>query len=145
MNKQLSNKIKISSLLLMIMVIYLHAINIKDIHGDSFYPIDFISSINIFIQNLLSQGIARIAVPLFFIIAGYLFFKEKYFTIQLYKSKLKKRLNTLVIPYIFWSFVVIVIYFTLQLLPNVSHYFNTALIIKDLSYTEILYKLFFSL
>ena len=55
----------------------------------------------------ISQVVARIAVPLFFVISGYYFFYnkhgEKSFTKASYKQKLKKRIHTLIIPYIIWN------------------------------------------
>ena len=44
------------------------------------------------------------AVPLFFMISGYLFFiKNDDYNASLYKSKLEKRLTTLLVPYIIWN------------------------------------------
>lgn len=44
------------------------------------------------------------AVPLFFMISGYLFFvKNDSFNTSLYKSKLNKRLTTLLVPYLIWN------------------------------------------
>jgi fucose 4-O-acetylase-like acetyltransferase len=58
----------------------------------------------------ITQIIARIAVPLFFIISGYFFFygkgKTPIFNKDTYLSKLKKRAKTLLIPYLFWNLVI---------------------------------------
>lgn len=40
-----------------------------------------------FCQNLVSQGIARTAVPLFFLLSGYFFFLGFTFSIENYKKK----------------------------------------------------------
>ncbi len=60
---------------------------------------------------LVTQVIARIAVPLFFIISGYYFFyckgKDCAFTKNMYLTKLKKRLRTLLVPYLFWNICVL--------------------------------------
>ena len=59
------------------------------------------------ISYLFSDIFARIAVPLFFFISGFLFFyKTPAFTKEVYGRKLKKRVHTLLIPYIFWNFAV---------------------------------------
>lgn len=59
----------------------------------------------------VSQVIARIAVPLFFIISGYYFFFGKgencAFNKDIYLSKLKKRTKTLLFPYLFWNLVIL--------------------------------------
>ena len=65
MNNYLKNKITTISFLLMIMVVNIHSYNLLPIIPKGY---------NTFIQDLFSQGFSRIAVPLFFIISGYLFF-----------------------------------------------------------------------
>lgn len=56
------------------------------------------------IINLFSQGIARLAVPIFFFISGFLFFqKVSEFDIETYKNKIEKRIRTLLIPYLLWN------------------------------------------
>ena len=56
------------------------------------------------ISYLFSGIFAHIAVPLFFFISGFLFFyKTEAFTKEVYAKKLKKRVHTLLIPYIFWN------------------------------------------
>lgn len=49
--------------------------------------------------------IAQVAVPCFFVIAGYFFIGDKPFTLEMYGAKLKKRLVTLLIPYLLWNLV----------------------------------------
>ena len=62
MSLYLSNKIKNISFILTILVVILHAYNMQN-------DINIVS----FIQTFISHGIATIAVPIFFIISGYLF------------------------------------------------------------------------
>ena len=52
---------------------------------------------------LLTQKLAWVSLPIFFFISGLLFFKEGTFNITLYKTKLCKRIYTLLIPYILWN------------------------------------------
>lgn len=61
-----------------------------------------------FIRNFISMGVARIAVPLFFLIAGYLFFYGFEFSIEKYKSKIKSRSKTLLIPFLFWNITTLI-------------------------------------
>lgn len=58
---------------------------------------------DIFAQVVQAE-VATVAVPLFFFISGYLFFHglEK-FNKQVYLSKLKRRMHSLVIPYFIWN------------------------------------------
>lgn len=68
-----------------------------------------------FLSYFLSHIIARMAVPLFYFISGFLFFyKTISFNKLAYGSKLKKRVKTLLIPYIFWNLAVIVFFFLSQ-------------------------------
>ena len=58
------------------------------------------------LKILLSEGICRVAVPAFFLISGYLFFLnlEKWDK-DVWIGKMKRRVHTLLIPYIIWNLV----------------------------------------
>lgn len=58
-------------------------------------------------SNLLSDVFARMAVPLFFFISGFLFFYKSTFTVSAYRDKLRKRVRTILFPYLFWNWVVV--------------------------------------
>lgn len=61
------------------------------------------------VHYLLSEIFSRVAVPLFFMFSGFLFFyKVDKFTLSRYKNKLTKRIHTLLIPYIFWNLIIII-------------------------------------
>lgn len=129
MDNFISKKITIISLICMIMIIYIHSYNIVRIDGKLFFqPSNTLSALNIFLQNFISEGIARTAVPIFFVVSGYLFFNN--FTIKTYKQKITKRFYTLFIPYLFWSIIAVFIYFVLQSVPGVQHFFKNTLIIN---------------
>ena len=76
--------------------------------------------------NLFSYVIPCIAVPIFFIISGYLFFKEGTFNEKLYRTKMKKRFRSLLVPYILWNTFALLIFLFVRipalhsLFPNVS-------------------------
>lgn len=78
------------------------------------------------IINLFSYVIPSIAVPIFFIISGYLFFKEGTLNKNLYLIKLKKRFRSLVIPYLLWNTLALLIFVLVRmpafhnLFPNVA-------------------------
>lgn len=61
----------------------------------------------IFIINLISEVISRIAVPLFFLISGFLFFYHTEFSLNIYVKKLKKRYWSLFVPFILWNILAI--------------------------------------
>lgn len=73
------------------------------------------------IHHLFSELLVAPCVPLFFFISGFLFFfKVKSFDLYIYGGKLKRRVKSLLIPYLFWNFVVLGYYLLGHLcLPNV--------------------------
>jgi surface polysaccharide O-acyltransferase-like enzyme len=72
--------------------------------------------------NTFSQVLPRIAVPLFFLFSGYLFFKSGVFNKEIFRAKLKNRKRTLLTPYLFWNFVGFLILLT-QLHPLFIRFF----------------------
>lgn len=60
------------------------------------------------IRILFSEGICRVAVPIFFLVSGYLFFvKLEEWNTNIWIDKLKKRVKTLLIPYVLWNLITI--------------------------------------
>lgn len=59
------------------------------------------------------EMMGRIAVPLFFIISGYLFFQKFDGSFGAYKSKIKKRFSSLLIPYILWNLLAFFFYWSI--------------------------------
>lgn len=147
MDASLSNKIKNVSLLLMVMVVFLHSYNL-DTKGLGLT--DF-KNYNWFIQHFISFGITRIAVPLFFIISGFLFVYDGKVSFAELLIKVKKRVQTIFIPFITWSLMGIIFYFILQQIPQTQLFFTNKLIINytffdfinTLVYKPIPYQLWF--
>ena len=55
------------------------------------------------------EAICRSAVPVFFIISGYLFFQNiTEFKKDIYSSKVKSRIRTLLIPYLLWNLIALI-------------------------------------
>lgn len=67
------------------------------------------------LHHIVTNELARIAVPLFYFTSGFLFFYHSDFSIEIYGQKLKKRARTLLIPYIFWNIVVFLLFLLTQL------------------------------
>jgi len=66
-------------------------------------------------RHVMTNELARIAVPLFFFISGFLFFYRSDFSLAVYGMKLKKRIRTLLIPYLFWNIIVFLLLLLTQL------------------------------
>lgn len=65
-------------------------------------------------RHVVTDELARIAVPLFFFISGFLFFYRSDFSFAVYGMKLKKRIRTLLVPYLFWNIVVFLLFLLTQ-------------------------------
>ena len=64
----------------------------------------------------ITMKLVCIAVPLFFFISGFLFFKEGFLDLSLYKKKLKRRIRTVLIPYLLWNIIYFAILGVMQLI-----------------------------
>lgn len=61
--------------------------------------------------RLASQLGARLAVPCFFFISGYLFFNQlQEWEWAVWKKKIQRRIHTLFIPYILWNLIAFLVY-----------------------------------
>ena len=88
---------------LAILVVFVHGfgaeINITELHAGGLSGLAVYDYIRLFFSVVISRS----AVPVFFIISGYLLFlKVEKYDKAIYISKLRKRLHGLVIPYVSW-------------------------------------------
>ncbi len=97
-NELLSKTVSLLRLPLIIGVVLIHSRIGTSYVAEGYYP--FYTTISHIISNIL----ARVAVPCFFIFSGYFFFRNGgNFTLESYKSKLLKRSRTVLLPYILWN------------------------------------------
>ena len=91
-NREFSDKLTFLKLLFSVWVVYIHAKNftIYSLDGTVLYMIE-----------LCMSRIFAIAVPSFFIISGYLFFRN--YTPTAAPKKLKSRFWSLLVPYVLWN------------------------------------------
>ena len=139
MTTYLSEKIKIISFMLILLVVQLHAYNLDLLFGKNAIILN--KGFNWIFQNFFSNGITRIAVPLFFIISGYLFYLQFQPTLENYLDKLKKRFKTLLLPYLIWSIFGVFFYFLLQSIPQSQSFFSNGLI-KNYSLNDFFERIF---
>jgi len=77
-------------------------IDVYDINWSSITGIDLYNLLRIFFSHVLPH----IAVPTFFLISGYLFFyKLNEWNMKVYINKVKKKVHTLIIPYLIWNLI----------------------------------------
>jgi surface polysaccharide O-acyltransferase-like enzyme len=121
MDKRLSVKISIVSFLLLLLVVVAHTINLDYQPGAD--------NTVWYIQYFFSYKLVKIIVPIFFFISGYLFFMnidpEAKMNLAVYREKIAKRLRTLGVPYLFWSFVGFAFLYVLQMIPQTASYFGS--------------------
>ena len=93
MTKYLSDKLTILYTVLIIMVVYIHSTYLE---AEQYYIASFLQK--------LTGGICRVANCLFFCISGYLFARNIIDMNGVF-AKQRKRLRTLLIPYLLWNVV----------------------------------------
>lgn len=101
-NKRISIAFRIASVWCTLFVIYRHSLNFA-----AFYPdcvSNFPDNYNTQIQNYIMYQ-TRLAVPFFFIMSGFFFFKNESLSIYGYRQKMKSRIKTLFVPYLFWMLI----------------------------------------
>jgi surface polysaccharide O-acyltransferase-like enzyme len=140
MDTYLSKKISVISFLSIILVVFIHSNNLTTRFLGSTQTLAG-SDVNNFIQLFISNGVARIAVPLFFLISGYLFFFNFNPTLNSFIVKYKKRFFSLFMPFLFWSIWGLLLYYILQLSPMSTPFFTNELI-KDYSTKKIISTIF---
>lgn len=108
---QTSRRITSLRFLLAVLVVFIHnnftAENLAETLEKSGVQIVFNQSeVGKWIQLFVSEGIARCAVPLFFLFAAYLQFKKN----EPFGMLIKKKLRTLVLPFFLWTVLNIALY-----------------------------------
>ena len=86
---------------------FLMSVLIFFIHLSTFYNYgdtgNLMSAVNGILALTFKEGFTRFVVPLYFIIAGALFFRD--YSGEMYVPKLRKRVRTLLIPYLMWNVI----------------------------------------
>lgn len=110
MNQELSKAISLLRFPLMVLLVFYHfdISSIGEVSGNTgVWQIDlpvFPESIVAFVSWIGGS----LCVPMFFLISGILFFHNYDGSIQVYSSKIKKRIRSLLIPYLIWNSLYIV-------------------------------------
>ncbi|MDR2010185.1 MAG: acyltransferase [Bacteroidales bacterium] len=120
MNQYLSDKIKILSAIAILFVLYIHS----GFHADEIEGM----KLNHYVQAMISGMLGRCAVPLFYMISGYLFFRN---TNSIYSviKKIKKRVRTLLIPYVISCVFFVVFYVIVEIIPDTSKFMNNTMML----------------
>lgn len=98
------------------------------------------------IQLFTSEMIGRCAVPLFYLISGYLFFMKVPDGVKSIGRKIRKRIKSLLIPYFIGCVFFVIFYSFVALLPLTSNLINSSSSIMPLfqkPYSIILISIFY--
>ncbi len=128
---------------LSVLVVLVHShITGTSIRGETFlYEYDSYPVFNN-ISFLVSEIVAALAVPSFFVISGYLFFrgleqKNGRFDVLSFAKKLQRRSRTLLLPYILWNAIYLLIFIVGQnILPSLLS--SNHMLIKDYHFLDFL-------
>lgn len=125
---EFSNKAFIVSFIMSVLVVYIHANNL------SYYGfLDSPNNIAYIIVNIIGSVFGEIAVPFFFMLSGYWFFRFDIFSRsagEILKGKMKKKVSTVLIPYLLWNCFGMVFYMFVTRIPILSGMMNNGDIIE---------------
>lgn len=114
-----STKIKLLSFLLIIIVLFIHSgFHQEEIEG---------MKLNYFVQQLLSNYIGRLAVPLFFCFSGYLFFINTNNQVATIRKKIYSRIHSLIPPYLYGCIFFVAVLYLITILPGSQKYINVGI------------------
>lgn len=129
-----SRKLSVLSFLMIVAVLYIH----------SFYNEAMSYPFASFVQNFVGNGgLTIVAVPLFYVMSGFLFFYGVS-KMQDCFPKIRKRARTLLVPYILWNVIFVLWYVVLQNVPGIGGFVNSD-IVGDIfggSLSNALFELF---
>ncbi|MBU1565355.1 MAG: acyltransferase [Proteobacteria bacterium] len=119
-----SLRLRLLNFPLIIGVVYIHAYSATIEHAGVSLGPEQLNYFTDFVRILISQGLARLAVPLFFLMSGYFFFLGFTWSWRGLEQKLAARVKTLLVPYLFWTVLAVATRFLGQSIPAVKAYFT---------------------
>ena len=121
MSRYLSDKLRLISFICIVLVLYIHSTFHYADAGDVGMML------NSYLQKIVSGMIGGLAVPMFFAISGFLFFRGTEEYIKTVYQKLHKRVRTLVIPYVLAAMFLPSVFLILKLSGLLDFMFNKSI------------------
>ena len=134
MNLYLSDKFRILSLLSAILVLYIHS----GFHDNEILGMP----VNHATQNVISGWLGSLAVPLFFMLSGFLFFLKMPYGMKSILQKMRKRVRTVLIPYLIGCSFCALFFIATAALPFTSRFMNGELSFLSLPLPDLIWKTF---
>ena len=107
---------------LIALIVYLHACGVTANFADGTRGLADARTVeNV---QVITGSISRIAVPLFFLMSGFLFFRGVTFSVATYHAKLQARARSLLIPFLFWNLALFVLVAVAQSVSALAPLFN---------------------
>ncbi|AYA37740.1 acyltransferase [Hymenobacter oligotrophus] len=111
----LSQKLRFWSLVAMLLLVYVHAYNLHPRYLQLATPVDEPLSVGTFLQYFLANGLFRFRIPILFGISGFLFAFHDGGTPH--RERVKRRVRTLLVPYLLWSLIGLAGTWALEMYP----------------------------
>ncbi len=123
LDRDSSERLNLIRFPMIIGVVFIHAYESVTHFGGTETALDPTGFWANFIRDFISVDLAHIAVPLFFFMSGFLFFYQLEWSRATYFKKVKSRLRTLLIPFLFWNLLYFSLIAVAQNLSITSTYF----------------------
>ncbi len=134
----LSDKIKVVSFFCILLVLYIHAgIPNDNLSEGMFIPI--------IIREIVARIVGDNAVPVFYFISGFLFF-QGIDSVNKVFVKIKRRVKSLVVPFILGAIHVPLFYIIIESIPGAGSFINQAPmreVLSELTLPQIFVSLFY--
>jgi fucose 4-O-acetylase-like acetyltransferase len=124
----ISKRIDILRLPMAIAVVWIHAAGLEFHFKGGQNIVAGIPESDAVVIRWISEVLARIAVPIFFVISGFLLFSANGVNCSAYLEKLRKRIRSLVTPFLLWNSLMVGVYLAGQWIPMAQPYFRQPLI-----------------
>jgi fucose 4-O-acetylase-like acetyltransferase len=109
-----SDKFRFWSFVSMALLVFVHGYNIEPRYLQPWTLPEQAFSRTAFTEYFFANGILRFRIPMLFIISGYLYALHDY---GVNRDRVKKRVRTLLVPYLLWSGLCLLIFYALEMHP----------------------------
>ena len=126
LSKEESDRLNILKYIAIVFVVYIHSypLNLTFEEGNLHLVMP---QWLMLIREVWSQTVSLCAVPLFYLISAVLLFRKK----RDYKTTIKQKVKTLLLPYLIWNSLWILVFILLQSMPFTSAYFSESPILQS--------------
>ncbi len=122
-----SRKFKFWSFISMFLLVFVHGYNLHERYMQPWTMPGEPLNITTFTEYFLANGIFRFRIPMLFIISGFLYALHDQ---RSYSQRTKKRLRTLLLPYVIWSALGFAFTYFLELFPYTRDIVSSSNIVR---------------